>query len=545
MQRIDIPFNIFILDVTPERLRNIKPVTALDIFDNTRVNFHDDGLFSTTIFGRIGDDSRYRRFSYIDIKLNIFHPNIYKALTQLKRLYEGIMAGKEYAVWDSNIKDFVRSNVVDGKTGFQFFLEHWEDIDFKETESDSRTGLVTLIQNSLKKKNMYLNKVIVCPAGYRDIEFVNGRIEENEINKLYRQLLSVANTIHPMALKNTSMELLNPTRLKLQTTFVDIYDLIESIIKGKKKLYLGKWESRKVFNGTRNVITAMDYTARKLGDEGNIKFNNTVIGLYQMAKCILPVTKYQLRSGFLSKVFISPEMPIRLINKNTLEVEELTLDSRYYDYWMTDEGLDKVISAFSDASLRHLPVEIEGRYLGLVYNDGEHFKFFQGLKEMPQEYRERYEKDPLVVWPISYCELLYVAIYKIANQYPIFVTRYPATGRGSIYPSFAYLKTTVTGNTLRELDEDWKETETIAYQFPRRGESFVESLSPHSARLSRMGADFDGDTSSANAVYSDESIEDVKNFLQTKAAYIDAKGKFSASIKIDTIELLLNNLTGD
>ena len=67
MQRIDIPFNIFILDVTPERLRNIKPVTALDIFDNTRVNFHDDGLFSTTIFGRIGDDSRYRRFYKKDI----------------------------------------------------------------------------------------------------------------------------------------------------------------------------------------------------------------------------------------------------------------------------------------------------------------------------------------------------------------------------------------------------------------------------------------------------------------------------------------------
>jgi hypothetical protein len=44
----------------------------------------------------------------------------------------------------------------------------------------------------------------------------------------------------------------------MQQKFNEIYDTIERMIEGKKKLLMGKWASRNIMNGTSNVITAMD-----------------------------------------------------------------------------------------------------------------------------------------------------------------------------------------------------------------------------------------------------------------------------------------------
>ena len=47
---LDIPFNISILELTPEKLKGIKPVRALDITDESKRNYHEDGLYSFSIF---------------------------------------------------------------------------------------------------------------------------------------------------------------------------------------------------------------------------------------------------------------------------------------------------------------------------------------------------------------------------------------------------------------------------------------------------------------------------------------------------------------
>jgi hypothetical protein len=133
------------------------------------------------------------------------------------------------------------------------------------------------------------------------------------------------------------------------------------------------------------------------------------------------------------------------------------------------------------------------------------------------------------------------------NQYPLFVTRYPVTGMGSIYPSKVFCKTTIQVEVRRELGPTWEplaETHT-AYQFPIRGGAFVNSLIPHSAKLERLGADFDGDTCSGNALYSDESIKEVDNFLASRRAYVDTSGRFLSTTNVATVQLVLHNLTGD
>lgn len=98
MAASDIPFNIDLLDLTPDKLVGIRPVTTLDIFDGGSKNFHSNGLYSIDIFGKIGDERRNRRFSYIDIKISIFHPIVFRALCKLKIFYLDILKGKGYAI---------------------------------------------------------------------------------------------------------------------------------------------------------------------------------------------------------------------------------------------------------------------------------------------------------------------------------------------------------------------------------------------------------------------------------------------------------------
>jgi hypothetical protein len=109
-----------------------------------------------------------------------------------------------------------------------------------------------------------------------------------------------------------------------------------------------------------------------------------------------------------------------------------------------------------------------------------------------------------------------------------------------------FCRTTIKYEKRAELGENWDPMgeDRIAYQFPVPGSSFVNSLIPHSAKLVGLGADFDGDTCSGNALYTQEARDQVKKFLQTVRAYVNTNGQFMASTEVDTVQLVLHNLTG-
>lgn len=537
--KLDIPFNLTLLQLTQAKLQFLKPVTSLSSFDGTGTNFDDNGLFSTSIFGRVGDDLRSRRFSYIDIKVPIFHPIMYRTLMDLKQLYGGIIAGTEYALFDESEQDFVRSDAISGKTGYQFFVSNWKKIKFTDTKSVSREHNIRLVTKYASEA--MLDKVVVMPAGLRDMEVgADGRPQEDEINTLYRKLLAISNTIGDASIKHNP-EVINNTRFNLQKTFNQIYTTLEEMVSGRRKLIQNRWTARRTFNGTRNVITAADTAVAYLGAPGNFGFNDTGVGLYQSLKMVLPISMYLIRNGFLRDVFKAPDQPAMLINKKTLKSEPTTLKTRYYDRWMTDEGIEKVITSFSQEDNRHKVLEIDDHYVGLIYkgHDGT-FKLMHSIDELPES---RHAAD---VAPLTFCELLYASTYAELNKYPVFITRYPVTGIGSIYPSKIFARTTIKSEVRKELGPNWEpldDTRT-AHQFPVRGSAFVNSLIPHSARLVGLGADFDGDTCSGVSVYSQESVAEVDRFIQSVKAYVDTRGQFMASTDVDTVQLVMHNLTG-
>ena len=540
MQKLTVPFNIGLLHLTPEKIKNVKQVSALDIFDGATSNFHPEGLFSTEIFGRVGDERRSLLFGRIDIKAPIFHPLVFMAITKLKRMYGDIMAGKVWALWDDSKKDFVKAKPSDGaRTGFAFFLEHWKDIVYEEGTSNLRSEYIKLVEKN--KENAMTRHIVVMPAGLRDIEIDElNRKSEDEINPLYRKFIALSNVIIESSLE-INAEVIDKPRYDMQMNFVALYDMIEALIKGKKKLFLGKVASRRIFNGTRNVITAMNTAVPVLGKKGSPDFNSTITGLYQYLQASLPVSSAQVKN-FLAPMFPDVNSPAVLVDPKTLRPRDVFLHVRYYDKWATMEGIEKIISSFKEEDIRNTPLMIDGYYLGLLYlgPDGT-FKVFNDISQLPPGRLKEH------VRPLTLTDLFYLSVYRHFNKYPLFVTRYPVTGIGSIYPSKTHLRVTVEYEERRMLGDDWVDAgeDFVAYEFPVQGSAFVNSMIPHSSHLKKLGADFDGDTASGNIAYSDEAVAEAAKFFNTKKAYLGSDGKLLFSCAVDTVELVLHSLTGN
>ncbi len=537
MSNLNVPFNITILELNESAIGAIKPVRSLDIFDGATKNFHEDGLFSISIFGRIGEENRNRRFSYIDIKVPVLHPQIYAVLGQLKHLYHEILSGKGYAIWDEELKDFVKSDQMNGRTGYNFFLSKWKDIQYEQRNSEIRDINIGVIK---KYMNVALtDKVVVMPAGLREYEIeADGRESEDEFNNMYRRLLMMSNSIVPSMVRS-NIDKLDNQRYAIQMGFNKIYDSLQALIEGKRKLLMGGWASRAVWNGTRNVITTTNITTQDLNEPGGVDFNHTVVGLFQYLKATLPVTKYQLRSGFLSKVFTGPNAPAFLVDKKTLKKVPVKVDPTNYDDYMTDEGLDRIINLYGEEAMRHKRIEIEGHWLGLIYKGEGTFKIIQDIEELP---------DPSMqanVTPLTFTELMYLSVYEKSGEYPAVATRYPVTGYGSIYPCMLFLKPTIKSDKRAPLGDDWEidHSKPVAINFPSSGD-FFNAMSPNPARLAKLGADFDGDKMALVVCYSQESRQEIKKLLNSRNYYVGTDGRISFSLETDTVRYLMKTMTG-
>lgn len=528
------PFNLEILHVDKRKLQGIPQITVLDITDGASDNLHPEGLFSTEFFGRKGDDRRTEQFAYIDMKTRILHPIIYDALSRLKALYKGILEGTDYAVWDNKEKDFVRANELDGQTGYAFFIKHLADIKFKRTGSAERDDRITLItKNMARALTQYL---LVLPAGLRDIEEdASGRTKKDEINKKYSRVLGVANVIGA----DTESSAQDATRKTLQNTLNDIYLYIKNLLDGKHGFMLSKWASRSIFNGTRNVITSKNSVRETLGAKNQAGVLETGIGLFQLMKGTLPLTKYAIKT-FMATKFSTQEGNANVVNKTTWKEESVVLSTDEIDQWTTGEGIEKMINRFMATEIRHRPVMLGAGYAFLVYRDEKGFMVLNGIEDLP----EGFSKDNVA--PMSLVELFYLCQYERWYTFGGYITRFPVTGTESTYPTRFYAHTTTKTKMLSEYDSTGQLMEDkVAREFPLPGMAFMDALVPDTTRLVGLGADFDGDTCSADIVYTKNGLKEVDDLLADINTHIDPRGGFRASTSTDTTELVLNNLTGD
>lgn len=502
----DTLFNIdLIIDFDPKTML-LQPIKSLQVFEPSSTVFKRDGLFSLSIFGPLGSAQRNRTLAYIDLNISILHPLVYRHFCNLKSLYLDIMASKAYVKFDTKIKDFVLSKPEEGgQTGYHYFITHMEQIEFNDNNSEERKHRIQLIKKYGKKDKM-ITKWLVLPAGMRDYTVSeDGRPSKDEINDFYTGLIATSNMLANSRVAEDNIDLFDAVRFKLQRSVLEIYSYIENMLDGKSKFIQGKWAKRSIAYGTRNVITPSLNDITNLDSKHKVTINHSTLGLYQYLKAIFPITVNKIKGRFLNYIF-KPDTPkASLVNKDTLRFEEVDVDIKVRDSWLSSEGINIILNKFIlDDTLRS-PVKIQDHYALLLYDLDKEIRVIRSNDQITED------MDKSKLRPITYVEMFYIAIYDCVDKYPGFFTRYPVTGLGSIYPSKVYLKTTTKGRLVTVYDGVYEEEMP---EFPILKEEFTKSMSPNFTKLKQLDGDYDGDSIIGNIYWRfNKNIYKKNNFL--------------------------------
>ena len=531
------PTNLDILILDKDMTRKMGEVTSRDIFEQNSTEFNAKGLFSTTIFGSVGSKERMTRFGYINIHLKILHPRAYKEITSLSSLYKGICEGKKYAKYDPRYKDFVETDRLEGKTGFNFFIEHMDKIDFKNNNNSTERLFKIEFIKKYKKEELLMDKFLVIPAGLREyILTESGKPLENEINNYYRKVLAVATTAKQFKSETKDNEFINTILIRLQNAVTVVYDHLENMLDGKSKFIQGKWTKRSITYGTRNVITGVPVNIKDLKDKDRPGPLSTILGVYQASKGLLPITIFQIRTKFLHDIFDQESTRAMLIDPKDLKRKPVNLSEKYRARWVTDDGLEETINKMDNDEIAKSEIVIDKYYLMLIYDGPNEVRILKDIDQLPQGY------DPKYVRPMTYLELIYLSLFDIINNYPGYITRYPITGYGSIVPSYPYLKTTLKSKTVNVYLPGWVEPK-ISREYPLLDSKLFISMSIPTLYLNGLGADFDGDKVSFNFVWKEESRQELLKKLKDKSFYVDPSGGMPFSPVTDVNIIILKIFT--
>lgn len=489
MKKSMSPFNLDLLIPTDDQCRLLGQVTNHEIFEGVGGSFHPDGMFSTHTFGRVGSQERESNFGYIKLGLEIIHPVVYKNLIRLRAFYEEIILGKAFAVFDDKMKDFVQSNELDGDTGYAFFFANWKRIEFGKTKSPIRGNRLALIEKY--KANCTFSNMLVVPAAYREAEIdFDGRVTMDEVNEHYKKLLTLSYNAPARVMDDSELVLHDRNRVSMQLTALSIYTHFEKLLFGKKGFIQGKWAARRIFNGTRNVISALDVASSDLDAKNRPKFKDVISGLHQAAAGTRNKLLYHLRNIFLNQVFDTLSNSVQLINKDTLKLEWVDLTNEDMDTWSTIEGNGRVLDEISIVDKRTRPVIIEDHYLALIYLGKDNtFKVVRDITEVPDGI------DKKLLRPVTYAEMAYISLLNYQTDLVGFITRYPVENYNSSFPVNFYIKTTIKGELRYQLNDQWEKDDTLptAFEYPiftlNESANWHDSISMSAAMLSPLGAD--------------------------------------------------------
>lgn len=203
-------------------------------------NIDPDGLFSEEIFGRIGSIERRYRFGYINLKTKIIHPEVYNFINGLSSdIYKILLCKNKYSI---NKNGMFEEDSENGFTGVYGFIKNFDKLNLNNfLKSDGKNSLLI---NFLKENKdlIFIDKILVIPAGNRDIQFNKQsgttNIQYSEISNFYSNLLKQIQMI-PDTFEFLDEELIINIIQNVQKNVNDINNWITERIKGKGGLIRG------------------------------------------------------------------------------------------------------------------------------------------------------------------------------------------------------------------------------------------------------------------------------------------------------------------
>ena len=151
-----------------------------------------DGLYSYEIFGRLGSPDRKLRFAYIDLGGKFMHPMVYGVIRTMSRGIGGLFQRSTW--WRINPKGGWLEQSEEGApgagTGLPWLYANWDSIRWKSTGTKAREARIRLL-SKLTRKEVFIDKWLVIPPFYRDMDRRGGRLAMDDITGMYKRLITL------------------------------------------------------------------------------------------------------------------------------------------------------------------------------------------------------------------------------------------------------------------------------------------------------------------------------------------------------------------
>jgi len=471
-----------------------------------------DGLLSNDIFG-ITKEERAGTFAYISLGDDIFmHPLHYKIWGKMdKKLIEIVHGTKKFSI-NSN-GEFVEDE--NGKSGIKFVKDNIDMIKIKSTGSDKRDKNIDFLNKY--KDYMFINKNIVIPAYYRDVNTDGGYVGVGEINKLYNSILIAVKSLKES--KEYGLSLSDSIKGRVQELILEIYKwfVMEPNLTGKRGIIKRANQSKTTDYSSRLVFSAPNLKVERLEDM-IVDLEHSAVPLSSLCVNFFPYMMFYVRRFFENEFSGNPyRMYITKDNKIVTNIRP-----KDYRLVFSDERIKKEIDRFlSGYSNRFIPIEIPNEENMLIYMK------FKGYNVTAEEYaKSDLGKLPLLERRLTWCDVFFMAATEIIKDKTIFITRYPIDSMYNQFPTKIVVSST-------NITEPMIVNGVFIKNYPKIREAdigtntsnkFVDTLQVCNAYLGSIGGDYDGDQGTVKPLYSIEANAEVLKQIDSKIHYISLEG---------------------
>ncbi len=486
----------------------IGEVSSMNIYNPDGVSFNDTGLGSVTIFGDPTRPERKFRMGYINLNDIFIHPFVFTVISRLRRDIIELSEGRtQFKVENKKlIKLKPDETYPKSGTGVKWLYSMWDEIDWSPVQggakgsNDQREFLV-----SLKKEEVFIDKWMVLPAFFRDIDIQSNK--KNEFNTMYLRMLGLASSIKETKNIFYNDMMVTKAHIDMQRLLLEIMNFFTSMIGGNKgfihKHIMGKSQDF----SARLVISAPNYNSNT-AETVEVDFHTSAIPLSTVISIFAPFIKFGVKRYVLNKInsseFIMTE------NENGQFVSK-----KLAEHWgnvLQEENLSRLIKLYTESPDHRLDlfeVELEdGSMTPIYYTD---------------------DRLPKKSKPINLTELFYIVACDTVQDKHIYITRYPITDYNSIYPSKISI---IPSNKYRTVVIDNK---NLYKHFPDFSDIvdeknidyntlFTDTLRIFPTYAAALGADYDGDQVSIQSVFTDEANSEADKMIKSTANIANIAG---------------------
>lgn len=397
------------------KANNVKEITDPVFFVKDGIPT-SNGLLSNEIFG-ITKEERANTFGYIDLHGWFLNPLAYKIWFRMDSKIKEIVHGtKKFSIDDHG--HFVEDE--HGSNGIKFLKDNMDKIHISPTGSRKRDKNIQFIEKY--KDVIFINKFMVIPAYYRDVQYRSGNVGVGNLNKYYSSLIvSVRSLTETM---DYGLSMSNAVCGRIQEILLQIYDCLcgtssnpdDGVGLSKKPgLIRRAVMSKTVDEGVRLVLSAPDLKVETL-DDMMVTMDYSAEPLAAVLVNFKPFILFNVKRFFENE--FSDGIRHQVIQNGKIIYEEIKDPLITFSEENIEAQMKKFIHGYAN---RFEPVEIpliSGK-TGYLTFKGHHIEGNQVLN------KQVIGASPLIERRMTWLDVFYMAAEDAVQDKVVLITRFP------------------------------------------------------------------------------------------------------------------------